>query len=849
MKVKWGAVNVRWVVLSAWVASALAMTAAAGQASENVVPTRAPWAFAQAPWTDSAKPGDVVKDHVETITDGRHAYTIEQGGTTDGRSCRTPMGVGMNMEGAILQTWESNRAVRMENVGDTDVINPWLSNGQNDFRTVKEIVVSAIKRGMTDAEKAMAIWWQDIRHHYHGEAEGNDGMDPVRIFNVYGCYQCGSNATQLCAQWREAGLKVAPSAATTTHTTSRVFFDGRWHYLDGDQHCTFLLRDNVTVADDQELVRDHDLVKRAHTGGLLLDDSLQRDEGWSACYANEMVVNGGRDGVHATTMDMVLRPRESLTWRWGHADPPRYYGFSRPTYLNTLCNGLWEYQPDFTRDTWRNGVESVDGVKTTPEGLAAEPGRTGMIVWVMHSPYPFVGGHVVTQGSGVKLEFSSDKKWTDVSNGDLDNVLPCNRGPWYEYRLRCQMTGDARLKGLDISNELQMAPLALPEMGVGENRFLYTDDCPNGRRVRIAQVWVERSSSRPPLASPAPVYPADGGQSDGTDIVFRWQPAPDPGGITDYEFMLSRYADMRWPLSTNFYRLISLTRDRGKSQYALRCAGLVTSGTTYYWRVRAKDAEGVWGPWSQTWNFTAEGSAYPLDVTVDYAAAAHRGVLKWKPNPAGRPAMKYRVYGSDEQGFTMSDAPYTVVVGASKEVPSQFPANFIAETTATELPILGPGAGPAAKAFYRVVAVDAEGKRSGPSDFASAPRPVIYTVPTATARVGEAYRYDVQAVRSIGELKEEAHGGNDVASYWEVEHPAYVLVKGPAWLKIDATTGLLSGTPDAAGQADVVVSATTDLQVREMDPDVASWGGEKVIGTVTEHVGSDTQQFTITVAR
>ena len=35
------------------------------------------------------------------------------------------------------QTWESNRAVRLENVGETDVVNPWLSNGRNDFRSVE----------------------------------------------------------------------------------------------------------------------------------------------------------------------------------------------------------------------------------------------------------------------------------------------------------------------------------------------------------------------------------------------------------------------------------------------------------------------------------------------------------------------------------------------------------------------------------------------------------------------------------------------------------------------------------------------------------------------------------------
>lgn len=61
----------------------------------------------------------------------------------DGRNCRTPMGCGMVREGAFYQTWESNRSVRMENVGDSDVLNPWLSNGRNHFRTVEEIANSA----------------------------------------------------------------------------------------------------------------------------------------------------------------------------------------------------------------------------------------------------------------------------------------------------------------------------------------------------------------------------------------------------------------------------------------------------------------------------------------------------------------------------------------------------------------------------------------------------------------------------------------------------------------------------------------------------------------------------------
>src|SRR5439155_16497932 len=131
----------------------------------------------------------------------------------------------------------------------------------------------------------------------------------------------------------------------------------------------------------------------------------------------------------------------------------------------------------------------------------------------------------------------------------------------YGYHLRCQLKGSAQLKSLAILNDLQMAPLALPEMGVGKNRFFYTDESPGPRKVRLTHDWVERSASKPPEASPSPVYPPDKGEAEGTDLVFRWTPPADPDGdkIADYHFELSNRPDMRWPLSMSFYKLISKT--------------------------------------------------------------------------------------------------------------------------------------------------------------------------------------------------------------------------------------------------------------------------------------------------
>jgi hypothetical protein len=224
-------------------------------------------------------------------------------------------------------------------------------------------------------------------------------------------------------------------------------------------------------------------------------------------------------------------------------------------------------------------------------------------------------------------------------------------------------------------------------------------------------------------------------------------------------------------------------------------------------------------------------------------------VLRWKPNPAGRKPVKYRVYGSDEKGFSVSDEPYRRTVGQSKDLPDQAPANFVAETSGTELVVLGAGVDlpNANKAFYRVVAVDDRAQRSGPSDYAAAARPFICSTPPHAAKVGTEYRYQVAAVRSLGDLRVRVVAGKEVASFWDVETPRFVLAQGPGWLRIDESTGVLRGVPDVAGDADVVIQVTLERSVRRLDEARLSWGHELVKEVVTEQVGRATQRFRIAV--
>jgi hypothetical protein len=805
-----------------------------------------------APWGLNHHPTNAPKRHVEQTAAGRHVYTISQGGTMDGTNCRSPLGVGMMDGPPIQQTWESNRAVRLENVGETDVVNPWLSNGRNGFRTRAEIVSSAVEPGMTDREKAFALWFQEIRHRYHWAGDNAELGDPVKVFNVYGHNTCGNDSICLAGLWHQAGLKVTP-ARVVGHCVSQAFFDGRWNLFDGDMHSMYLLRDNRTIACEQDLVRDHDLIKRSHTQGILNPDKRANDEWEASLYVFEGPPEGDRNSVTGTNMNMVLRPGEAITWQWGHADPVKYHGDSKPRYPDMICNGLWEYRPDFTAELWKKGAAVIEGIQASPGELTGAAGKTASIVWIVRSPYVLVGGRLEVEGSGARFSLSWDGKSWMEAGPNLAKFFPPDGPARYEYRLRCELSAGARLKRLAIVNDLQMAPLALPAMSVGENKFVYTDQSPGARKVRITHHWVERSVSRPPEAPPAPVFPPDGGEAEGTDRVFRWLPARDPDGdrIADYHFELSDRPDMKWPLSTNFYKLISNTADRGKDQYTLPHAGLLAPDQKYYWRVRAKDEKGVWGPWSRAWSFTPRGPSSPVDVTLAFDPDRSVGTLRWKPNPVGRKPAKYRIYGSDEKGFTVSDEPFKAVVGASKDVPAKQAANFVTEVTATEIRVIGadvklPNAN---RAFYRVVAVDEQGKRSGPSDFAEAPRPILYSRPVTDAKVGAEYRYQLSAIRSLGDVRTRVVDGKETMSYWDVEVPRFALQQGPAWLKIDANTGMLSGIPDRPGKFAIIVTATIDREVRNLDARTLSWGVEKVVSMRTQRAGVAKQEFTIVVAQ
>ena len=188
-----------------------------------------------------------------------------------------------------------------------------------------------------------------------------------------------------------------------------------------------------------------------------------------------------------------------------------------------------------------------------------------------------------------------------------------------EYWIKCTLTGNASLSGLKIKNDIQMAPLAMPSMTVGDNRFTYlehTDDRSGAnaaRHLRITHNWVERSTTRPPQASGISRVSGrrrrERRHGCGVPVERRHRPRRRcHHGLSFPAFGPPRHAVAHVPQLRQIHFQDARPRP---TRYTLPRPGLLTHGTTYYWHVKAKDAHGVWGPWSATWSFTAQGPAIP----------------------------------------------------------------------------------------------------------------------------------------------------------------------------------------------------------------------------------------------
>jgi len=241
-----------------WIGNSERHTAMDTQATPTIIPMPA-----AEPSVHTGAP----KEHVEHATSDEHTYDVVMGGTLDGFNTdmykETYSGY-MQM----LPTFEPNEYLRIENVGETDIEAPRIAiNGRRNWHSADEILAGILKPGMSDAEKAMAIWaWQSsievICHENNkrvGPAFPDDGSspsrngfrergDPVRSANCYYCSGCSLSAANFVVLCRHAGLTaraiwICPQHKYATHCIAEVWHDDAWHVYDTEKASFYLKRD------------------------------------------------------------------------------------------------------------------------------------------------------------------------------------------------------------------------------------------------------------------------------------------------------------------------------------------------------------------------------------------------------------------------------------------------------------------------------------------------------------------------------------------------------------------------------------------------------------------------------
>ena len=697
---------------------------------------------------------------------------------------------------------QTMHSVALRNLGRRPIRNPRLVvNGKGRWWKVREVVEEAIAGAETEQEKALRLWYHLARHRYHFKSGLPRGevADAFRQFASYGYSTCGRVGLATIPFFRAAGFagekpEESPFLRLMNgHIQGEVFVDGRPQYLDIDARLFALDRDNRRPVGGDELAEDHDLLVRQLPWGP--SSQIARQHQKAAWFGADDGRYYPEPGIWQEEPEFLLRPGEEVTFSWAPAE--KWVGHRPPL----ASNGRIEWRPLEARLPVVRMVERSAGFVQEGARLVAVAERARAI-FSTATPWTQVGGKLgITVGMNPKQGHSSgscrvlhsfnrkdwEPLWIGLSGApetrlrlDLDEVFEKPGRPkrarrkWW-LQIFCRGAPGAEIRDLVFETDVLTAPATLPALSTGANRVVYEADTQRPNELRVRMRWREWSDVEVPAPPREPRFPEDGAPARTSFLRFSW---PEDPAVESWHLIVSPRGDLAYPLRAGHDVVV------GDAFYEMPFRGLFSHGETYFWRVRPRSSDGVWGAWSPTWSFRWAGPMAP--VQPRWEPVDGRLELVWAPNPGGEAPVRYRVYGSNDRGFTVEAPAGSFAAG---------------ETAGNRMVVAGPrlpGDG-YNRAFYRVVAIDEKGVESGPSEYVELPRPFLFARPKKIARAGSSYRGRVRSLVSRGDLqRRETRAGRASYAFWDREEAVYQLVSGPAWLELEPDNGRLSGTPGAA---------------------------------------------------
>jgi hypothetical protein len=572
------------------------------------------------------------KSFSKVITTGEADYVIEVDGTLD----------------------PENVEITIENLGEVPVVDPRISvNGRYDWFDEESILAEVFADpGLdTDEEKALALWEWVLFKRFQRSPSGRRAVNPIAGLNGYGYGVCGHTAAWLKGLGTAAGLKVRIHEIWG-HTINEFYYNDAWHMLDGNAKHYYLNRDNLTVASMKQLENDQELVRRA----FFVPEPWTRfpshaiHDKWVTMYGSykDNYLEQGYDNriFNGSTMSYSLRPGEKLV-RWWKPELHSWEGSNRRADAPLLyANGQLTWEPDPQQVDLYDYLDIVENV-TTSQRDGVSPAvhiedpydryreRTSGFALNVASPYPIIGAHLwctlvrqgltandvaaitygrPTYGAKSLFRYTRGKGARDVELSLDGSIL--SSGAVDSYAVGFSLKGDAGatpptqsgLESFRLVTDLQLSPHSLPALSLGKNVVRYRDSSAEKRRVKITHTWREIDDNSPPKAVAASLLPGNGKTVATLTPTLEWKQAQDPDKIDtvpDYQVLVSLSPDCRWPAAPYLHQNAA----PAATSWSVP-AGYLNPGTTYYWKVRARDCRGASSPWSEIFSFTTARDAH-----------------------------------------------------------------------------------------------------------------------------------------------------------------------------------------------------------------------------------------------